>query len=1024
MSCGTAGARVIAYTGRNMATSQTFNALYRKLNPAQKEAVDAIEGPVMVIAGPGTGKTQILTLRIANILKQTDTPPDAILALTFTESAARSMRRRLVDIIGAAGYRVHLQTFHGFCNTIIQEYPESFPRIIGATNLTDADKVTILKDIITESNALSVLRPFGDTFYYVNPIRQQISELKRENISPDELTRRVRMQRETFEADPGRFHERGAHAGKLKGAYAQQLRHIEKNEELATIYAAYERELARQRLYDYEDMIVETIRALDPDAGGDENLLRTLQEEYHYILADEHQDANAAQNRLLELLASFHESPNLFIVGDEKQAIFRFQGASLANFLFFKERYPDARMIVLEQNYRSNQGILDAAHSTITSASGETELRIPLTGTKTDGAPSVALHAFSAPSLEYRWIADDIRRRIEEDGVEPSEIAVLYRTNRDAEPLVRVFEQTGVPFILESQQNVLADADMQKCIQLLSAIARFGDDEALAKVLHIDFLNIPPLDAYRIMKYASRERIPLYDAIRYTKHHKAAHVTAGKQLKTLYQQLERWKRESENEPLPTFFERITHESGFVPHILASAYATDKIEKLHSLFADLQALIEAHRSYGLSDYLAYLALLEQHNIAIGKDTKQAAAGAVRLMTAHRAKGLEFDHVYIVRAIDGHWGNRRAVSHFHIPTADAGQQTDAADSADDERRLFYVALTRARHAAHVSYARENETGREQLPSQFIAEITPELIETVDTTAFEETLAGVPLIAPRTAQRPTVKDEAFLRDLFIEQGLSVTALNNYVRCPWQYFYRNLLRIPEAPDKHLLFGTAVHRTLHEFFDALRTGEDIGKDGLLCAFETNLARQPLSAFEHTEAHEKGVHALPGYYDTYIHTWNRNVTNELRVSVLFDTGIADIPQLRLRGDIDKIEIVEGGVVNVVDYKTGKPKSRNHILGRTKSPGAGDYMRQLTFYKLLLDRYADGMYRMETGEIDFVEPNDRGAYKKERFAIGPEETRELSETISRIAGEIATLAFWDTRCNDAACRYCALRDMMV
>jgi len=313
---------------------------------------------VIVIAGPGTGKTQILTLRIASILRKTDVPPDAVLALTFTEAGVSAMRKRLISIMGSPAYRVGIFTFHGFCNDVIKCFPEEFPRIIGSTNVSDIDKIVIIKELI-EKTSLKLLKPYGDTFYYLDPVRKKISELKRENISPNELELRIKNNELRFKNIPDLLHEKGVYEGKMKGKYEAMRKSIEKNKELLKLYRAYENVLAERKLYDYEDMILEVIRALEKK----EDFRLRLQEEYQYILADEHQDANNAQNKLLELLTSFHDDPNLFIVGDEKQAIYRFQGASLENFLYFKKKFPSAREIILEENYRSTQTILDAAHN-------------------------------------------------------------------------------------------------------------------------------------------------------------------------------------------------------------------------------------------------------------------------------------------------------------------------------------------------------------------------------------------------------------------------------------------------------------------------------------------------------------------------------------------------------------------------------------------------------------------------------------------------------------------------------------
>jgi len=303
---------------------QQFQTSIKRLNPRQQEAVDTIEGPVMVLAGPGTGKTQILTLRIANILLKTDTEPDNILALTFTDAAATNMKRRLVNMIGSRGYYVPVFTFHGLCNQIIQSYPEYFPRIIGGQSVDAITQADIIANII-EQNKFQKLKPFGNKFYYLKNISSQIQEFKREAKSPTDIKKIADLE--------------AKHLATLedelpKGKFITATTQVIKNNELAFIYEQYQAELNKRHLYDYEDMILETVKAL----GQNQNLLHELQEIYQYILVDEHQDTNNSQNQVVELLSSFYDRPNLFIVGDDKQAIYRFQGASLDSFKYFQNK--------------------------------------------------------------------------------------------------------------------------------------------------------------------------------------------------------------------------------------------------------------------------------------------------------------------------------------------------------------------------------------------------------------------------------------------------------------------------------------------------------------------------------------------------------------------------------------------------------------------------------------------------------------------------------------------------------------
>ena len=989
--------------------SRAFFEFYNRLNPKQKEAVDAIDGPVMVIAGPGTGKTQVLTLRIANILRTTDTESGAILALTFSEAGVVAMRKRLAEIIGSAAYYVTISTFHGFCNSIIQRYPEEFPKIVGSTPVTDIDQIRIMEAIILRSNA-KILKPFGDPLYYLRSALNSINELKREGIPPESFKKILEEERKQFDSLPDLYHEKGAHKGKMKGVYIERKKELDKNLELVEIFDAYEKTLRTEKFYDWSDMIVEVGRALD----ANDNLRLMLQEKYHYFLVDEHQDTNNAQNKILELLVNYYENPNLFIVGDEKQAIFRFQGASIENFNYFRSLYPRARLIFLEENYRSTQAILDAAHSLRKES-------VRLSARAGHESRPITLVECSAPDVEHYFAANDIVRLIKE-GVRPEQIAVLYRDNKDAHTLAPFLERAGAPFAIESDENILDDADIRKIALLVQAVAHYGQDEFLAEALHADFLRIAPLDLYKLISYARQNKRKVYDLLKDSEVVDAMGLEAPENITKLHAFLGKARILSKNAGAAEAFEFLVRESGFLEAIMQKPDAAEKISALGSLFDELRELVENHKDFTLRDFADYLDLLKKHNVFIKNSRLSYEYGRVRLMTAHRSKGLEFEYVYILGAVDGHWGNRTKRSHFAMPLSvfgiKPGNGLPESDENEDERNLFYVALTRAKKHVTVSFAMMAASGRANVPSLFLLEIEPELIQKNDVSALEREYVEHKEMhfEKRIKAGPDIKSREFTRELFSRYGLSVTALNNYLECPSKYFYTNLIRLPEAPNKHLMFGTATHAALKSFFDRLREGEDAGADFLVNGFLSALNRQPMESHDFEEAREKGESALRGYWATYHGTWTENVLNEFAVeSVEFS------PEVRLVGKVDKIEILDAaGSVNVVDYKTGKPKSRNVIQGLTASSD-GEYKRQLVFYKLLLDLH--GKFKMISGEIDFIEPDDRGKYHKEKFEVTAGEMDELKAIITAVSTEILNLDFWDKICGKKDCKYCALRALM-
>ncbi len=1010
----------------NIISPKLFEELYTKLNSAQKRAVDAVEGPVMVVAGPGTGKTQILTLRIANILKLTDTNPGNILALTFTESSAANMRRRLSEIIGSSAYEVRISTFHGFCNDIIKNYPEEFPRIIGAENLSEIDQVKIIESLI-ESLPLKELKPFGDPFYYLRAIMANLNQLKREGVPVEKFGKIVGDEQKNFESLDDLYYASGPHKGKMKGDYQKRQKSIAKNKELAEIYVAYEDALRSSHRYDYSDMIMEVLRALEVN----KNLLLMLQEAHQYILVDEHQDTNNAQNKIIELLGNFHPNPNIFVVGDEKQAIFRFQGASLENFLYFKTLYPSAELIVLEENYRSTQSILDSAHS-LFSASKR------LKANQAHKDRKIFISAFENLDEELFSVARSIEEKLK-NKTPAGEVAILYRDNRDAFPIARALEKVGLPFVIESDEDVLGDPDIRKLIAIFRAVASFGYDELLVSVLHIDFLKIDQFEIYKIIDSGRHERGSIYEALRHSDFPAA---------RELYGRLASWAGFAKNRGLEEVFEVIVRESGLLARALSAPDALSELAKINGLFDEARKVIAKNRNAGLGDFLEHLDAISAHKLLIKKSGVSHRRDGIRLMTTHKSKGQEFDFVYIINALDGHWGGRRRAEQIKLPDkvyslresgklsvelmgsgADVGN-----DDEGDERRLFYVALTRARRGVSISYAKFGLDGREQLPSQFIGEVKLELVDAMSELKFAADLQSDPAIsfAPAKVVAVDLRAKEIIKELFDHNGFSVTALNNYLNCPWKYFYTNLLRIPRAKVKHQMYGTAIHAALKDFFDSIRHCEEksamtkqslYNKDFLLARFEYHLKNEPLREADYADCLLKGQKTLSGYFDAYRTSWVNKVINELNI-----TGILLVPEIRLTGKIDKLELYPSSeaekhnAVNVVDYKTGHAKSRGEIEGATKNSN-GDIKRQLVFYNLLLNRFDAGKYKMVSGDIDFVEPDEKGRYHKERFVVAPEEVAALEEQIKKVVDEIFSVSFWDNRCEEKDCEFCALREMM-
>lgn len=987
-----------------MKDDTAFREAYARLNEGQKLAVDSIEGPVFVIAGPGTGKTQVLTLRIANILRTTDTPPDAILALTFTDAAAHEMRDRLARVIGSTAWRVRIHTFHGFAETLVNQYPDAFPRIVGAMVASDAERAEMMDTALLTAK-VQHLRPFGDPLYYHGHVARAIATMKREHVTPDTLAAQLDVEQAAFDAIPDKVHEKGKYAGKMKGEFEKQLKKLEKTADLLQVYRAYEALLTERRRYDFDDLILEAVRALRED----ESFLRQVQESLLYILADEHQDANQSQNALLELLADYHESPNLFIVGDEKQAIYRFQGADLDNVHYFRNRYPNTRIIALVENYRSQQSILDAALALIEKSPDDRLSRAPLISRADCIEKPITILAAPTPEAEMAALATEIRAMVAE-GVAPGDIAVLVRRNRDVAEVADALQEEGIGVSAKGEGNSLHNRFVLALLRLLLAIAA-PRDEHLTGVLSLPAFPLSAADTWRVSQYAKKQKKPLLEVLRATDdlaQAQVAHPEAALQLGALIEEL---VREASIERPAKIAEYALVRSGILRALLGAPDRSESLAAVRALLSLFEDLSRREHDAQLDRALALVQLYEEREMRLsgrgaGDETR------VKVLTAHASKGREFRRVLIPRTTESAWSTRSRAEHFHVPGVLSGSA-----ELEDERRLFYVALTRGKEEVIVSYAQTKGEGRPDAPSALLEDLDERLIERRDVEPIEDIMVRGTATqgTARDIDVPTDDDRATLAAAFYAQGLSPTALNNYLSCPWHYFYVNLLRIPEAENKFMLYGTAVHAALKRYADGRTQGTDIGSAGMYATFERIIDRAPLTERDIAELKEKGARSLAAWWEERHGAWpERTRAEEGCEAYLKHT---DGSTILLRGALDRIDEGAGGV-RVVDYKTGKPRSRNDIMGATKSSD-GNYYRQLTFYKLLLAR-TENPTEMTEGVIEFVEPDEKGRIRTEVFSISDAEVAALEVQIQQVADAILNLSFWNTPCDDPACHWCKIR----
>lgn len=975
---------------KNQEYLEKFQEAYNRLNPAQKEAVDTIEGPVMVIAGPGTGKTQILALRVANILLKTDTPPSGILALTFTEAGQKAMRLKLRQFIGSAADEIGVYTYHGFASAIISEFADHFPHLRQSKQLTEVEAETIIRELLHDKK-FSVLRPLGDPDFYVGKILKAISECRREAWAPEMIKDFVTSQIETIKNDPAEVSTRGASKGQLKAEALRKIEKAERTKVFTEIYAAYEEEKKKTRRTDFDDLIFELTQAL----GKDELLLRLIQEKYLYILVDEHQDTNDAQNALIKKIADFYEEPNLFVVGDEKQAIYRFQGASVRNFLQFQSLWPSMKVISLENNYRSHQGILDACFGLIENNYGEgenPELRVRLQAAGNDKPEPVEVVAAGNLTAADKYLSDEVGKVLAAD--EKATVAIITRTNREAEAALQVLEKAGVPAAAERGADVFGHPIGRLFFALAEYLADASKIEALAHAISgglwgLDFTARAALikNIRSGLLESFSQKLPKLAALQ------KAVVSAN---------------------AAEFLILVGEESGLVAMAAADPLAMEVWRSIVALGEDLARSKKIEDPATLiQEMLAFRQTAENRSVKIMAGYGEARA---RVMTAHGSKGLEFDYVFLPYATEESWMPRGYGNYFLLP-----EGREENDDIRDSRRLFYVALTRARRRAIIVIGLEDALRRTLTPLRFVDEL--------DQTNVART------ILPAQWDKPTTVDLAgreegrqsqaveYAKNILVEKGLSVTALNHFCECPSKFFFKSILKVPEPSAVPAEKGNAMHEALAAVWALPEKTEEVIEETLKNALRNYFARSLLALHDKEAVLEELILSAPKVAKALLPHFETNgaASAEKWVETKFEEKIAGQPvELRLHGKMDAIVDLPDETF-VFDYKTKLAMSEAAVKGETKNDD-GNYFRQLIFYKILLSE--NSFYRGKKIEpaLVFVKPDAKGRCPIVSVPIGSEDLARVKKEIKELLESVWSGEIMTATCDDPKCEFCRLKEI--
>ncbi len=1022
--------------------TQKFLQEFEKLNEQQQKAVETIEGPVMVIAGPGTGKTQILASRIGKILLDTDAAPENILCLTYTDAGVVAMRKRLLQFIGPDAYKVNLFTFHAFCNEVIQENLPLFEKT-ALDAISDLERIELLKELIDSFSKNHPLKRYrGDVYFEINNLHSLFSTMKKEGWTPSLVEEKIEEYLKELPTRDEFIYKKKYkefQAGDLKKEkFEEEKNKMEKLLAAVNEFDRFQQLMRKKNRYDFDDMINWVIKAFEEN----KNLLANYQERFQYLLVDEYQDTSGTQNKIVELLINFWDRPNVFVVGDDDQSIYRFQGANVENMNAFMKKYSNLLVVVLERNYRSTQPILNIAKTLIERNEErliKTNPELKLTKELIASNPRIRelteapiINQYETQQQEMVGIALQIQQLVQQYNIAPGRIAVIYKENKYGEALTQYLQLLNIPVYSKRNQNILEISLSQKILLLLKYLAAehdipYGGDEMLFEILHFNWFQIPAVEIARLsVEVAEKQFGENKTSLRRLIYEKAMAPPKdlfskglNEQLKKTSALLEQLISDVPNITLQHLFENTIREAGILKHIMESADKHAQLRILTGLFDFVKE--ETHRNplMGLQELITIIELMEKENISLPLVQVSGSDKGVNLLTAHGSKGLEFEYVFIAGCNAAFWEKKRKPGGgYSLPDTLFASQPKHKDE-EELRRLFYVALTRAEQFLSISYSRFKNDGKELEPSMFIAEIQEEhpALNTRQTLVSAEDLSlFTALRFTETAPEIEKLEEDFVNTLLEKFVMNVTALNNFLKCPLEFYFKNLVRIPSPKNEATEFGSSVHYALEKLFRKLQensNNEFHSKEKFVSDFEWYMHRhrESFTKEQFERRQEYGKEVLSNYYDKNILHFNKIVAIERTIRNVVISGVP------LKGKLDKLEF-DGKSVNVVDYKSGDPdKAIPKLKGpNEKYPNGGDYWRQAVFYKILVDNNGLKDWRAISTEFDFIEPDKKKNYRKEKLVITAADITTVTEQIKSTWQKIQSREFY-TGCGKADCHWC-------
>jgi len=944
-------------------------ALLEGLNPAQRRAVLHGEGPLLIVAGAGTGKTKVITHRIARLIAAKAARPDEILAVTFTEKAANEMEARVDVLVPYTSSFAEISTFNSFGERVLRDYALDAGYPPDFRLLAEVDQAIFFRENLFRL-PLDYYRPLGQPTRHIQDVLEAIRRLKQEDVRPEDYARYADELGRTASSEGGKETAR-------------------KHAEIARVFAAYQSLLQSQGLIDFEDQVTLVVDLLRRRPS----VLDELRHRYRYILVDEFQDTNYVQFELVKMLAAGHR--NLTVVGDDDQSIFRFRGASLSNILEFEEIFPEARRIVLTRNYRSTQPILDASYRLIQHNNPnrlefkdkvDKRLRAAARGR------GKSIHMLSFDTLAHE--ADAVAGRVLEihgRGAAWRDMAVLVRRNADADPYLRSFNMKQIPFRFSGSRGLYQQEEIKVIVAFIRILTDFDNSRDLFFLALSDVYKADPYDMSRIAGHAEKKNLSLHSVFKAIAEGPSPveiKPETEETIKRIFADILAFADMAARKNAGAVVYAFLEKSGYLKSLVCpmTPESEVRVKNVRLFFDKIQGFSELVENDSLRSFARYLDLLAEVGDNPATSEAELDEDAVNVLTVHKAKGLEFGTVFLVGLIEDRFPGRERRERIPVPDGVLKESLPGRENyLQEERRLFYVAMTRARRAHDLTWARDYGTRRLKKVSPFVLEALdiPKMPEDVLKASALEEIRRYALAAVRPATPSAVRPSGALR-------LSFVRVEDYLLCPLKYKFRHDMRVPVLPHHSIVFGRVLHGVIHSYLKKRMSGRTVSEEDVVKEYLEDWVNEGFLSREHEELRKaEGERALRLFYRREEGTGRRPAFLE-RPFRWQERG------LRFSGRFDRVDFEQAGPV-IIDFKTSETSSQKEADRATADS------LQMDVYALSYLK-TEGMLPVET-RLHFLGSDivGRAAKGAKEMARAAEKIGEAAEGIR--AGEFKARPDW-------------------